>query len=252
MTAPDSPPAAQTDTGRLLLTIYEKLYEHYGPQQWWPTHTGNIWEIMLGAVLTQRTLWTNVDLALDNMMAVWGPDSFTQPEVVLNAPMEALVAVLRPAGFHTSKPKRLKNLAAFVLDHGGAAALANSELPTDVLRKQLLDLSGVGPETADAILLYALNRPVFVADAYALRLAARWGLLPPTAGYHVIQALFMDNLEHDVWFFREYHALIVAHGKDICRPRARCEICPLGSVLHVVGDPQESTWMCPRKYVRNA
>jgi endonuclease-3 related protein len=197
---------------------------------------------MLGAVLTQRTSWTNVERALDRIEAAWGGDGLTSPEIVRAAGEEELAQLVRPAGHYTSKPRRLRLLAEFVLSAGGIDALRASPLPTEELSARLLHLWGIGPETADAILLYALGRPVFVADAYALRLASRWGLLSPTARYAEIQRLFMENLPHDAALFNEYHALIVTHGKTLCRPRPRCELCPLARPLHIATG---QTWRCP-------
>jgi endonuclease-3 related protein len=239
--------AQSTPTGHLLMAIHDELLGYYGPQQWWPTRTGSMWEIMLGAVLTQHTSWTNVELSLSNMEAIWGLEGLRQPDVVLNAPLEAVTAAVRPAGFHTQKPERLKTLARFVASRGGADALLASPQATAQLRTELLALKGVGPETADAILLYALNRPMFVADAYAVRLCARWGLAAPTAGYHAVQALFMDNLPHDAALFNEYHALIVSHAKDLCRPRPLCDQCPLNRTLSI-GVEGMSGWNCPKLY----
>jgi endonuclease-3 related protein len=229
----------------ILPAIFDVLHAHYGPQEWWPTRTGSKWEIMLGAVLTQRTTWTNVERSLDNLMAAWGPAGLAEPEIIFNAPEEELVGLLRPTGHFLSKPRKLKFLAEFVLGGGGVEALARSREGTKGLRARLLGLWGIGPETADAILLYAFSRPVFVADAYALRLASRWGLLPPTARYGDIQKLFMDNLPHEVALFNEYHALIVAHGKQICRPRALCEVCPLNRSVRL---EHAGYWSCPRLY----
>lgn len=200
---------------------------------------------MLGAVLTQRTTWTNVERSLDNLGAAWGPASLAEPEIILNATEEELVGLLRPTGHFRSKPRKLKYLAEFTLGEGGVEALARSGESAETLRARLLSLWGIGPETADAILLYALDRPVFVADAYALRLASRWGLLPPTARYGDIQKLFMDNLSHETALFNEYHALIVAHGKQICRPRALCEVCPLNRPVRL---RQGGSWTCPRLF----
>lgn len=238
----------KTTNGRVLLSIYDRLYAYYGQQHWWPTRRGSRWEIMLGTVLTQRTSWSNVALALDNTAAMWGEESLSEPELVLEASHESLTAILRPAGFYASKPQRLKNLAKYVLDKGGVEAFANSVETTDVIRRELLSLWGIGPETADAILLYALNRPVFVADAYALRLTSRWGLLESAATYEKAQALFMDNLPHDAALFNEYHALIVAHAKRICRVQARCEVCSLNQARSL-GGLGEETWACPKLHV---
>lgn len=236
----------------MLEAIYSELHAHYGPQKWWPTRGGGRWEIMMGAVLTQHTTWTNVELALNNVLSFWGPDGLAMPDKLLDATPETLSAIFRPAGYHTTKPRKLQNLARFVVDAGGIDGLLASGEDTTALRQRLLAIWGIGPETADAILLYALDRPVFVADAYALRLASCWGLLEPTASYHEVQALFMDNLPHDTALFNEFHALIVAHGKAVCRPRPLCEGCPLNKPISLEsGPPDNGTWRCPRLYTGN-
>jgi endonuclease-3 related protein len=181
------------------------------------------------------------------MVASWGEDILRRPEVAMSVPLDQLAAAARPAGFHTQKPQRLQTLARFVIEKGGLAALQASREETAQLRKELLGLKGVGPETADAILLYALNRPVFVADAYAERLCARWGLVEPAASYHTVQQLFMDNLPHDAALFNEYHALIVSHAKQLCKPSPLCEACPLDRPVPV-GAEETQTWTCPKLY----
>jgi endonuclease-3 related protein len=240
LTISDSSPA-------LLLRIYQELSSHYGPQNWWPTRTGGVWEVLLGAILTQHTSWTNVAQAFNRIEAAWGLEGLSRPEVILSVPLDTLTAAVRPAGFHTSKPQRLVTLASFVMEHGGAEALAASGEPTTDLRRELLVLNGIGPETADAILLYALKRPMFIADAYAVRLASRWGLLPPTSSYAPTQALFMDNLPHDSALFNEFHALIVTHAKALCRPRPLCQACPLNRPLSF-GPAMTAAWICPKLY----
>ncbi|MEP6774955.1 MAG: hypothetical protein ABJA50_05105 [Chloroflexota bacterium] len=234
-------------TPALLLRVYQELSSHYGPQNWWPTRTDGVWEVLLGAILTQHTSWTNVSQAFDRMEEAWGSEGLSRPEVILSTPLDALTAVVRPAGFHTSKPQRLVTLAHFVMEHGGPEALAALGEPTIDLRRELLALNGIGPETADAILLYALKRPVFIADAYAVRLASRWGLASPTASYSTVQALFMDNLPHDPALFNEYHALIVTHAKAICRPKPLCQVCLLNGPLFF-GAEKPSGWICPKMY----
>jgi endonuclease-3 related protein len=234
-------------TGDLLMAIHDTLLNYYGPQVWWPTRTGSAWEIILGAILTQHTTWTNVELALGNIEAVWGLDGLRDPQVIANAPLDAIMAAVRPAGFFTQKPNRLVTLARYVLEKGGLDALVTSRQETAELRRELLNLNGVGPETADAILLYALNRAMFIADAYAVRLCSRWGLAQPTAKYAEVQALFMDNLPHDARLFNEYHALIIMHGKALCRPRPLCEACPLNRPVPV-GVQDGEDWICPKLY----
>jgi endonuclease-3 related protein len=239
--------ASLPPVGSLLMAIHDALSAHYGPQSWWPTRTGSAWEIMVGAVLTQRTTWTNVELSLGNMLAAWGRESLIEPKIVRHASDEELAAVLRPTGFHTSKIRTLKNLAEYIARKGGLGAFADSRQSTEELRNELLNLWGIGPETADAILLYALGRATFIGDAYALRLASRWGLIRPTAGYKETRELFMNNLPHETALFNEYHALIVTHAKTLCRSRPECEICPLNSPLKVSwGERLEAEWRCPK------
>lgn len=252
MQAAQQQTAPASDLPDILAAIYRELSSYYGPQHWWPTHSGSPWEIMLGAVLTQNTTWTNVELALGNILSAWGPDGLKSPEMALQAPIEVLTALLRPAGFYTIKPQKVRNLARFVAEEGGLDALLQSKESTGALRDRLLDIWGIGPETADAILLYALRRPVFVADAYTLRLASRWGLLGREAKYDEVQGLFADNLPRDTQLYDEYHALIIAHGKGLCRPRPRCEACPLNQPLTLTRPEHNGsapkTWRCPRLY----
>lgn len=204
----------------------------------------------MGAVLTQRTSWRNVDRALANILASWGAEGLSDPACIFTADYEELSGLTRPGGHFNSKPRRLKLLAEFVLEHGGVDSLAQSQDSTAVLRDKLLGIWGIGPETADAILLYALQRTVFVADAYALRQTVRWGLVSPGAGYYDLQCLFMDNLPHDQALFNEYHALIVEHGKQICRPRPLCHLCPLYALAaHEQVEAGSGGWRCPRMYV---
>ncbi len=240
--------AGQVHTQAVLLAIYEALYTQYGPQRWWPTRTGSRWEIMLGAVLTQRTSWRNVEKALANILSAWGEQGLSDPACVLRAHPDEAACLLKPAGHFNSKPRKLKLLAEFVLKNGWVDAPPLGESAAE-LRRSLLGIWGIGPETADAILLYALDRPIFVADAYALRLASRWGLTATSASYDEIQRLFMDNLPHNANLFNEYHALIVAHGKDLCRPRPLCEACPLNRPIVLERTAETSAlWQCPKLY----
>jgi endonuclease-3 related protein len=232
-----------TKASALLMAIMGALREEYGNQAWWPSRTGSAWEIMLGAVLTQRTTWTNVEMSLRRMVDEWGESSLREPELVLSAPEDEMAQVLRPTGFFSSKPRTLRALAGYVVKKGGLEALLASGESTEALRQELLGLWGIGPETADAILLYGLGRTTFVADAYALRLGVRWGVLTQQTSYDDIRELFMVNLPRDAAIYNEYHALIVRHGKEICRPRPLCEVCPLNRPVPVGG---AETWTCPK------
>jgi endonuclease-3 related protein len=232
-----------TKTGAVLIAIRDALHGEYGAQAWWPSTTGSIWEIMLGAVLTQRTTWTNVEKSLRRMVDAWGESSLREPQIVLNASEEVLAQVLRPTGFFASKPRTLKALARYVVRRGGLEVLLESNESTETLREELLGIWGIGPETADAILLYGLGRASFVADAYALRLGVRWGLLRRQASYDQIRELFTTNLPRDAALYNEYHALIVRHGKKICRPRPLCEVCPLNMPITAGA---AAMWSCPK------
>ncbi|MEA2573331.1 MAG: endonuclease related protein [Chloroflexia bacterium] len=227
------------------MAIYRTLLSHYGPQHWWPTLTGSRWEVMLGAVLVQRTTWRNADRALNNLLTALGPSGLSDPATLLSVPDETLVELLRPAGHFSRKPRTLKLLARLLQEFGGADALTSSALSTGELRILLLGIWGIGPETADAILLYTLGRPVFVADAYALRLGQRWGLLGPGASYDEAQRTFADNLPEDTTLFNEYHALIVEHGKQLCRPAPLCPMCPLNKPIKLAAHEGNGTWQCP-------
>lgn len=243
----------QPDVSGVLPAAYRTLLAHYGEQHWWPTVSGSRWEIMLGAVLTQRTTWRNAARSLTNLLTGLGTNALSDPSILLATPDERLIELLRPSGHFARKPRTLKLLGRFVLEQGGAEALAASLETTETLRAKLLRVWGIGPETADAILLYALDRPVFVADAYALRLATRWGLLDPVASYDTIQALFTCNLPADRALFNQYHALIVAHGRELCRPRPLCAACPLNAPIAVEiaveGSSGKHTWRCPQRFV---
>jgi endonuclease-3 related protein len=177
---------------------------------------------MVGAVLTQNTAWSNVERALANL-ADRVP---LTAAAILSLPPEDLVDCLRPVGYFNVKAHRLRAFCSAYLEQGGLEAL--NRLDTDQLRRRLLDIHGVGPETADDMLLYAFERPVFVVDAYTRRIFGRLGVLAGDEGYETIRHGFEDALGPDVPLFNEYHALIVRHGKEVCRTRPRCAVCCLG------------------------
>lgn len=199
--------------------VYHDLHAANGPQQWWPADTP--FEVMVGAVLTQNTAWTNVEKAIANLKE----GNALTPEAILQAHPRRLAAWLRPSGYFNVKARRLRALCAWLSENGGVDTLA--AWPTVKLREGLLSVAGIGPETADDILLYAFHRPVFVIDAYTRRIFARLGLIAGDEGYEVLRTRFERALPSDVALFNEYHALIVRHGKDVCRKRPRCERCVL-------------------------
>jgi len=202
--------------------IYERLYSHFGPQHWWPAETP--FEVMVGAILTQNTNWANVERAIRNLKA----HNLLSPGKLHVLSPGKLAGFIRPTGYYNIKTKRLKEFLRFLFrNYAGSLSLMTKE-DTRKLRKLLLCVNGIGPETADSILLYALNRPVAVADAYTKRIFFRHRLIKESASYQEIQNLFIQSLENKVKLFNEYHALLVRLGKDFClKRRPRCESCPL-------------------------
>jgi endonuclease-3 related protein len=205
------------------LEIYRSLLAHFGPQHWWPGETP--FEVMVGAVLTQNTAWGNVEKAIANLRAVGALSC----RALLAMPEAELAQQIRPAGYFNVKAKRLCALCGFLLEKGVADLPERLRERGDVhtLRKALLAVHGVGEETADSILLYALHLRAFVVDAYTRRSFSRLGLLGGDESYGEVQALFQRHMPPDTAIYNEYHALIVRHGKDICRPKPRCPLCPL-------------------------
>ena len=205
-----------------LLAVFEALLAAYGPQDWWPAETP--FEVMVGAVLTQNTSWTHVERGLKNLATL---GALTAP-AILALPEPELADRLRPVGYFNVKARRLRAFCAAYLAHGGLEGL--SRLATPELRHRLLAIQGVGPETADDILLYAFDRPVFVVDAYTRRLLSRLGELDGNEGYETIRQGLETALGRDVALFNEYHALIVRHAKEVCRTRPRCGVCCLAEL----------------------
>ena len=207
----------------ILVEIYQRLLSAYGPQGWWPADTQ--FEVMVGAILTQATAWRNVERAIQRLKAAGA----LSPERMASFSEQELAELIRPAGFFRQKTRRLRALLRLIGRHGRVEGLFS--LPAEELRRQLLALPGVGPETADSILLYAAGYPVFVVDTYTKRILHRLGLLPDEkAGYEEVQELFEKNLPRDPKLYGEYHALLVRHAKEHCRARPRCPGCPLAPV----------------------
>lgn len=189
-----------------LLKLYEQLHAEYGPQHWWPARTRA--EMMIGAILTQNTAWTNVEKALSNLRK----QSALNFQTLETLPKDQIAGWIRPAGTFNQKAGYLKNLSSLVAEHGSLNALLRLDTPE--LRKLLLAVKGIGPETADSMLLYAAKRPVFVVDAYTRRLLSHYGHKKESeASYNRISKLFTDALPADVQLYNEYHALIVRWGK---------------------------------------
>ncbi|MEN6425793.1 MAG: endonuclease III domain-containing protein [Phycisphaerales bacterium] len=216
-------------TREQLLDIYRLLLDFLGPQHWWPGETP--FEIALGAILTQNTSWSNVERAVANLKAARLLDACKLHAL----DMEHLETLIRPAGYFRVKAKRLRNFTTWLCDRYDGAMQNLEPIATNRLREELLAISGIGPETADSILLYALNRPIFVVDTYTARVMVRHGLIAPDGlDYHQLQDLFTSNLEPDVVLFNEFHALLVMTGKDYCKPRPKCDPCPLAPLPHTI------------------
>ena len=205
-------------TRQQLLAFYETLLSHFGPQNWWPGDTP--FEVMVGAVLTQNTSWRNVEKAIENIKK----KKVLSLNRLDSLPKESLRKLVKPAGYYNVKADRLKNLFTFLKKNSKTL----KKKDTLSLRKMLLSVNGIGKETADSILLYALDRPIFVVDAYTRRIFSRHGIVRDDFEYDEIQSLFMNNLPRKRKVFNEYHALIVELGKNFCRAKKPlCRSCPL-------------------------
>lgn len=211
----------QKNLKKTLTEIYDRLYGHFGPQQWWPGDTP--FEITVGAILTQNTNWGNVEKAITNLKK----EKKLNASALHSISRKKLASLIRPAGYFNIKADRLKHFIDFLADHYNGSMKKMRAEETMSLRERLLNVKGIGPETADSILLYALEKPVFVIDAYTKRILSRHKLVMERSTYHELQGIFHENLPHDVKLFNEYHALFVMLGKDYCRPKPRCESCPL-------------------------
>ena len=214
-----------------LHEIYRRLLDAFGPQHWWPGETPL--EIMVGAVLTQNTNWENVEKAIANLKAADLLDLRRLTEV----PTGYLAELIRPSGYYNLKAARLHNLLhAVVAEHDSLKSFFAEDLHS--LREKLLTIKGIGPETADSILLYAGGFPTFVIDTYTHRLLLRHGLIWEDTDYQEMQELFLGELPEDVALFNEFHALIVRVGKEHCRKsKPRCGTCPL---LELLPEPVDS------------
>jgi len=220
--------APRDNSPDVLLRVYDRLYAKHGPQHWWPGD-GPL-EIILGALLTQFTAWTNVEKALSNLKDA----RVMSIEALRDIPDERLAALLRPSGTFNTKTRKVKALINHLVeDHGGGMGSLLSQEPA-TLRLELLSIYGIGEETADDILLYAAGAPYFVIDAYTCRIVNRLGLAPEQQGYQAYQQLFHRRLPRDTALYNEYHALLNRHAKETCKVRPLCagccllDLCPIG------------------------
>jgi len=213
--------APQANYKKTLPEIYSKLYKSFGPQHWWPGETP--FEVSVGAILTQNTNWTNVEKAIKNLKE----NNVLTAGKLHKLGTNKLASLIRPSGYFNVKAERLKSFLSYICNHYKGSLAVMKKGDTQILRKELLSVNGIGPETADSILLYALDKPVFVIDAYTRRVLRRHGLASDDMTYHELQALFHEALPVDIRLYNEYHALLVKLGKEFCRPKPRCEGCPL-------------------------
>jgi len=211
---------------QVLQDIYHQLMARYGPQHWWPADEP--FEVIVGAILTQSAAWSNVDKAIANLKSA----KALSPKELRQLTTPELAALIYPSGYYNAKALKLKSFAHWLgeyYDDNLDKLFANN---ADHLRQQLLSLHGIGPETADSIILYAANKPIFVIDSYTRRIISRIGLAPVGDSYTAYQALFMDNLPADAGLFNEYHALLVCLAKNVCRHRPLCQQCCLNNICH--------------------
>ena len=207
-----------------LMNIYYKLNSYFEAQNWWLSETR--YEVVIGAVLTQNTSWRNVEKALENLKE----EHLIDEHKILNADIEKLKGLIKPAGFYNIKSERLKSITKYIVDnYKSTDNLAKIEKDIGILRNELLSIKGIGKETADSILLYALDKPIFVIDAYTRRIFSRLGLIDKNADYDEIRLFFENNVLQDVNIYKTYHALIVELGKNYCKKKnPQCDKCPLG------------------------
>lgn len=215
---------------RRLSAVYDRLLDNYGPQYWWPAE--GPFEMMVGAILTQSTAWANVERAVANLKAAGA----LSPSALRELPLAELAALIRPSGYYNAKARKLRALADWLGDSFADELARLFAVPSATLRRWLLSVYGIGEETADSIMLYAVGKPVFVIDAYPRRIVDRLGLKPAARSYAAYQALFMDNFPPDRESFGEYHALLVRLAKDVCRRRPRCADCCLGDICRAGGN----------------
>ncbi len=195
--------------------LYIKLYNHFGPQNWWPAESR--FEMMVGAILTQNVNWKNVEIVIARLKQ----EGILDPKSILKTPDTVLQELIRPSGFYKQKTNSIKRLALAIIEADGVDSFLNK----NDLRTRLLDIKGIGPETADSIALYAGDKPYFVVDAYTMRILERmYGIV---GNYSTIQNMFHKSLKKDIEQYQEFHALLVRTAKDFCTVKPRCVKCPV-------------------------
>jgi endonuclease III related protein len=219
-------PGPGHDTRPPLDEYYNSLFTTFGPQHWWPGKTQ--FEVIVGAILTQNTSWTNVERAISNLRDA----RLLSPTAIEKAPLRRLETMVRPSGYFRQKARKLKAFCEFLRTEFGGSLRRMFRTPTIALREKLLSVFGIGPETADSILLYAGDHPVFVVDAYTKRILSRHSWTHKDAKYDEVRWMFEREFPGDVKRFNEFHALIVQTGRQFCRTHdPLCGECPLGRYL---------------------
>lgn len=208
--------------------FYNALYSRYGPQDWWPAESEL--ECILGTILTQNTSWKNVEKAFENLKS----RGLISVDKLDSISTEKLALLIRPSGYFNQKAVKIKTFISYVKKAYNGELGKMLDEDTDRLREKLLSIKGIGPETADSILLYALKRPVFVIDTYTSRVLSRHSMVSMETSYQEMQELLMNSVPNDVQVFNEYHALFVKVGKEHCKRKALCKGCPLEYDPHTV------------------
>lgn len=208
----------------ILHEIYQKMLSHFGAQHWWPAESR--FEVIVGTILTQNTSWTNVEKAIANLKRA----KVLIPEKMALLSEEELAQLIKSSGYFNLKAKRLKNFIQLLINEYAGSVEKMGEEKTETLREKLLSVRGIGPETADSILLYTFERPIFVIDQYTYRLLSRHYLIAEESSYEEMQEFMMRHLPANAAYYNEYHAQIVMIGKNFCRKKPNCEKCPLNGI----------------------
>ncbi len=221
----DKPPKKRAVTGKLLMSMYRALVAQFGHRNWWPANSP--FEVCVGAILTQNTSWKNVAKAIDSLNAADRLDPFK----IYHTDHEELSHLIKSAGYFNVKATRLRNFVNYLVEKHGGDLNSLFSAPLAALREELLSVKGIGKETADSIILYAANKPIFVVDVYTRRVLYRHGLVRENADYDTMQRLFEANLPSEVALFNDFHAQLVAAGHHYCKRMPLCEKCPLRRFL---------------------
>ena len=208
-----------------LEEYYRTLLDRFGHQNWWPAESP--FEMMIGAILTQNTAWTGVEKAITNLKE----NDLLNPESISTVEPEGLTGLIRPAGYFNQKTKRIQSFTRWFLERFEGNIKRMKEVPLLEMREELLAQNGIGPETADSILLYALRHPTFVIDTYTYRMLHRHGFVGEESSYEEMKTVMEEQLPKEEALFNDFHAQIVRVGKEYCRKKPKCEECPLKNDL---------------------